>query len=106
MAIIGLTTALVVSNATWLYMLIDAGVSYSYLEDSWRHARGTALQALALLPAVADKASSRETILAAATIDHEGETFDKEGFTWIGDLGLKFDGAGVLVEARPAVEPF
>jgi len=103
---LALGAALVVTNAAWLYAFIDAGVSYSYLADSYRHAKATATQALALLPVVAKSGVSRASVLAVAKQDRQAdEVFEKDGMTWIGDIGLRFDSAGTLVEARPATDP-
>ena len=105
-AIVILATALAVTNAYWLYYFVDAGVSYSYLEDSYRTARGTAVQALALLPIAArSNASQAELINAVAKMDPQSHTFNKDGFTWVGSLGLRFDPDGRLIEARSDVDP-
>ena len=106
LALIGLSAALVITNAAWLYVLVDAGVSYSYLEDSYRHARNTAIQAVALLPVVAQPGAAKEHVVAAAMRGQAAsDVFEKDGLIWIGGLGLKFNSEGVLVDARPAVDP-
>jgi hypothetical protein len=33
------------------------------------------------------------------------EPFEKDGFVWVGSLGLKFDESGRVVEAVPAWQP-
>jgi hypothetical protein len=107
-AIIVLSTALVTTNAAWLYALLDAAVSYSYLADSYQRAKDTAKQAVALLPVVAKPGASKESIIAAAMRGHsssESDVFEQGGMTWIGELGLRFDAAGVLIDARPATDP-
>jgi hypothetical protein len=105
-ALIGMSAALLITNAAWLYAFVDAAVSYTYLEDSYRRAKGTAGQALSLLPVVARPDASKETVLAEALRGYEGkDVFEKDGMTWIGELGLRFDSAGVLVDARPATDP-
>jgi hypothetical protein len=105
-AIVVLASALLVSNLYWLYYFIDAGVSYGYLADSHRVARDTARQALALLPVAATPDINREELIAAASkLDPQFEPFEKEGFAWVGAVGLRFDEDGRLVEARPSVEP-
>lgn len=105
--IISLSAALILSNAFWLHRILDVGVSFTYTEDSLRHARSTAVQALGLLPEVSRPGASRASIVAAALRSRPGvETFEKDGFLWIDDIGLKFDSDGRLVEARPAVDPF
>jgi hypothetical protein len=103
---LALSAALVVTNAAWLYAFIDAGVSYSYLADSYDHAKATATQAIALLPVVAKPGVSRTSVLAVARQGRQADdVFEKDGMTWIGDIGLRFDSAGTLVEARPAADP-
>ena len=104
-AIMGLIAALLGSNAAWLYASLNAGVSYTYLEDSYRTARQTALQAVSLLPEVARPQATRESIIAAALRGQKGEPFDKEGYVWVGELGLQFDSSGALINASPASDP-
>lgn len=107
MTIVGLSILLVTSNLYWAYRLLDAGVSYTYLQSSYDDARGTALQALALLPEVARPDATPQKLIAAANrIQPNAEAFEKEGFVWVGEIGLRFDSSGKLVEARPATEPF
>jgi hypothetical protein len=102
-----LTVALVATNAAWLYKTVDSGVSYSYLSDSYHGARSTAQQALAILPvATRVNASQSDVIAAAAKASGDSSPFDKDGYTWVGYLGLKFDANGRLIEAKPNVEPF
>lgn len=105
LAIAGLGVALAVSNAAWLYAWVNAAVGHSYLEDSYTSARGTAKQALALLPEVARPGATKESVIAAASRGVESGRFEKDGFTWLGDIGLKFDDTGVLIDARPSVDP-
>lgn len=106
-AIAVLSVLLVLSNAYWLFSLFDAGVSYMYLQDSHRNARATALQSLALLPEVARPGATRNGIIEAAVRASSGsEPFEKDGYVWVGDVGLQFDPSGALVGARAAVEPF
>jgi hypothetical protein len=79
LAIVGLSVALVVSSTVWLHEWLDAAVSYSYLEDSYRHARGTAMQALALLPEVARAGATKGSVLGAASSGAGTEGFEKVG---------------------------
>jgi hypothetical protein len=98
---------LVVSNVFWAYKLLDAGVSYTYLHNSYEDARGLALQALAILPEVASASVTRQRVIDAAIRARPGsDPFEKEGLVWVGDIGLRFDQDGKFVEARPAVDPF
>jgi hypothetical protein len=106
-AIIGLSSVLVLSNLYWIYTLLDAGVSYTYLEDSYRHAQSTAEQALALLPEVARSTATRQSIIDAAVRARPGvQPFEKDGYLWIDELGLQFDASGRLTDVRTSIDPF
>jgi len=74
---LALSAALVVTNAAWLYAFIDAGVSYSYLADSYHHAKATATQAIALLPVVAKPGVSRASVLAVAKLGRQVMKFSR-----------------------------
>jgi hypothetical protein len=102
-----LAVALAATNAFWLYKTVDSGVSHSHLSDSYQDARSAALQALAILPVVARLESSKSDVVAAAA-KASGDTapFEKDGYTWVGSMGLKFDASGRLVEAKPNAVPF
>jgi hypothetical protein len=104
--IISLSVLLVGSNIFWAYSSLDFGLSYTYLEMSYDDARRTALQALALLPEAARPGVTREVLVAVASrIQPNSEPFEKEGFVWVGNIGLRFDSAGRLLEAQgnPAI---
>ncbi len=108
-AIAGLSTLLVASNVFWAYVVLDGGVSYTYLKTSYDTARTTAIQAIAVSAEVARENATRQSVIDAAAHAQGApgaEPFEKEGFVWVGDIGLRFDDAGKFVEARPAVEPF
>ena len=102
---VSLATALVVSNGLWAYLLLSSAVSYTYLESSYGDARRTAVQALALLPVAARKEATKDSIVAVAGKGLDEQPFEKDGFVWIGGIGLKFDDAGQLVEAKASVDP-
>ena len=106
-AIAVLSALLVGSNLVWAYVVLDGGVSYTYLQSSYDIARSTALQAIAVSAEVArDTATKQSVIDAAARFQPGVDPFEKEGFVWVGDIGLRFDDTGKFVEAKPAVEPF
>jgi hypothetical protein len=50
---------------------------------------------------VAEPGATREPVLEAAG----SEPFEKDGFVWVGHLGLRFDDDGRPLEAVPSVEP-
>ncbi len=110
-AIVLLSAFLVGSNLFWaytvLYTVLDGGVSYTYLQDSYQEARGTALQAIAVISEVSRDTATRQSVVDAAIRAQPGaEPFEKEGFIWVGNIGLRFDDSGTLVEVKPAVDPF
>ena len=102
-----LVLALVGSNAWWAYQVLDAGVTATYRDAALDDHQEALAQALAILPIVADPEATPEEVLAAAKgLSRTSVSFEKEGFLWIGGLGLKFSPGGRLVEAVPSWSPF
>ncbi|HEU5322112.1 MAG TPA: hypothetical protein VFX28_15015 [Methylomirabilota bacterium] len=105
-AIVVLVLALAGSNLWWLYALVDAGVTRTYMEAAFEEHRQALDQTLALLPVVARKSVSRADVISAARLPGlEIAPFEKDGFVWVGRIGLKFDETGRLVEASRAWSP-
>ena len=105
--IVILLLALLGSNAYWLYGAIDSGISYSYMNDSFESERGAADQLIAIYPVVIQANSTRDEIVEAARSASrfpDLEAFEKEGFVWVGDIGLKFSEEGRLLEVRRSWE--
>ena len=102
--IVALAALLVGSNAWWAYRLFDVAISFTHLEDSYRADHAALRQALAVIHASAVPGATRESILASATKSAAGpvRVFEKEGFLWVGDLGLRFSEGGQLLEASPS----
>lgn len=95
-----LTIVLVVTNAWWAYRLLDAGVSYTYQGASLEENQQALFQALAIIKALGTNNASREQIVQAAQAAWPStEPFEKDGYLWVGRLGLRFNQAGHLVEA-------
>jgi hypothetical protein len=95
-----LAVALVVTNAWWAYRLLDAGVSYTYQGASLEENQQALSQALGIIKVLATNNASREQIvLAAQAAWPSTEPFEKDGYLWVGRLGLRFNQAGHLVEA-------
>ena len=98
--IVLLTVALIASNALWAYRLLDAGVSHMYQGVSLEENQQALSQALAIIKVMASQGASRaESVAAAQKAWPSGEPFEKEGYLWVGRLGLRFNKAGELVEA-------
>jgi hypothetical protein len=99
-AIAALALALVASNAWWAYRLLDAGISLTYSRASQEATSELLSQILAVLPIVAKPGASRSEVLAAARIPNDPTgPFQKEGFVWVGQLGLQFNEQGRFVKA-------
>ena len=47
--ILALVALVVVSNVWWAYSVVDAGISYTYLQDSYSHSQEALSQALAII---------------------------------------------------------
>ena len=104
-AICSLVVLLVGSNLFWAYRLLDAGVSYTYLHSSLEDSREVADRALAVLKETSRETATRESIIAAAVAGQPGtEPFEKDGFVWVGNLGLRFNDDGKLIETSPPAE--
>ena len=99
--IILLGILLIATNAFWYYTSIDAGVTLSYNEHQIHELEETRKQLMALLPEVSIHVS-RQDIIEAASKHTDQQVFEKDGCTWVGWLGLKFDQNQRLVSVSPA----
>ncbi|WP_133155178.1 hypothetical protein [Kinneretia aquatilis] len=96
--VLALIAALIGSNAWWAYQAIDAGITRSYAEISAAETRQALAQTRALVRTMAKGSYTRQALIEAARQPvPESEPFEKEGFVWIGQLGLKFDAAGTFL---------
>jgi hypothetical protein len=106
LTIVLLSIALVASNVWWACRLLDAGVTQTYLGVSLDDNKEALNQTLSLLPIVANPNASRaKIILAAQAPIKNSESYEKDGFVWIGKIGLKFNERGRLVEVSRAWSP-
>jgi len=92
--------SLVGSNAWWLYNTLDFGVTHTYAMQVYDEQEQALSQALSLLPVAVRPNATRDAVIAAARRGRDEFVFDKDGFTWVGRLGLRFDADGRLLEAR------
>ena len=105
--ILVLALALVASNSWWAFQSLDFGVSFTYLEDSYRLHRKALTTAIAVLPVAAQATATPETVVEAAVAAAGGsEPFEKEGYVWVGNLGLQFGPEGRLASVKPAWDPY
>ncbi|PPE73906.1 hypothetical protein C3942_10930 [Solimonas fluminis] len=94
------------SNAWWAARLLDAGISYAYRGDSLQQTTEALRQSLAIIRAAVPPEATRESVLAAAAAAAPGaHPFEKEGYVWVGSLGLRFAENGRLAQAVPAWSP-
>ena len=106
LAIAGLVLALVASNGWWAYHTLDRGITVTYLGVALDDNKTALAQTLAILPVVARGEASRDAVIAVATTTEASfEPFEKDGFVWVGRIGLKFDERGRFVEATRGWDP-
>jgi hypothetical protein len=101
-AIVLLAVALIASNALWAYKVFDILVTLDYRNRECNGQNFALKQTLKLLPIVASQRLSRAEIIAAAREPDDqkwGGPFEKDGYVWVGSVGLKFDTNGKLIEA-------
>ena len=104
--IIALIVVIIASNVWWAYQLLDAGITLTYTRVSFEDNREALSQTLALLPVVAQPGVTREKIISEARLPgNTFEPFEKDGFVWVGKIGLKFNDRGQLIEASRAWDP-
>jgi hypothetical protein len=100
--ITALVIALVTTNAFWAYSLLDLSVTLTYQGVSLEENEQALSQALAIIKASANPNATRSQIVRAAQKDWpSSDFFEKEGYFWVGRLGLRFDERGRLVDAVP-----
>ena len=100
-----LIAALLGSNAWWAYRAVDAGITRSYASITEAETRQALAQTTALVRAMATGSYSRQALIEAARGPMpKSEPFEKDGFVWIGQIGLKFDAAGTLLNLEAGSE--
>lgn len=102
-----LTAGLVGSNAWWAYHALDSGVSAMYADVVLQENHRALAQMLAIIPVAASPDSTPAQVLSAAQRAAPGsQPLEKDGFTWVGGIGLRFSETGRVVEAVPGWSPF
>jgi len=103
--IISLVLALLGTNALWLYAAIDAGVTATYRETTHRQNKEALDQALAIFPVINNITYTKEEVIKAAKHPYyKSELFEKDGYLWVGNIGLSFSETGRLYEVKRAWE--
>lgn len=104
--IVVLVALLLGTNLFWLYTVMDGAVASAHQRQAYEDARSTAHQTLAVLTEVAGGTATRQGVIDAAVRAHPGtEPFEKDGFVWVGSVGLRFTEDGRLAEVVPSVDP-
>ncbi len=103
--IIILVLTLALSNLWWAYKLLDAGISATYMTENLKGHKEVLSQTMAILRVVARSNSTQTDILKAAP-QHGSlvDSFKKDGFTRISQIGLSLNHEGRLIEVKPAFE--
>jgi hypothetical protein len=105
--IAALSVALAATNLWWLYHAVDSAAAAADRETQCHNEHQALAQALAVLP-VAARADSTptEVVAAAAKAASRTDSFQKDGYTWVGELGFRFSDGGRLSAVEPAWQPF
>jgi hypothetical protein len=99
MVVIGFLLALLVgTNLWWSSRVLDGGFSYTYLKPSYDTQAELLRQTTAILNVAAKLNGSMAKVLAAAQSAAPGVAMhEKLGYTWVGQLGLKFNEQGRVI---------
>ncbi len=99
-AIGALLASLLLSNGWWAYRLLDAGITQTYMRASFDTTHEQLTQTLAVLQVVGKPNATRTTIIEAARLPNDTvEPYEKDGYVWVGQLGLQFNERGQLIKA-------
>lgn len=86
------------ANAWLAFLVLDAGITQTYMGDSLQRNRTALLQCIAVTNEVLASGAGRETLIAKArSVSGETFTFSNDGHLWVGPLGMHFDEEGRLV---------
>ena len=88
------------SNAFWLYQAIDTGVTLTYRDQRAYELEETSKQLMIIPPRVAKNMIKEEILLVASDYTNQ-EVYEKDGCTWVGWLGFKFDNQKKLKSMSP-----
>lgn len=85
-----------------IYHSIDTAISLSYRDQQVHELEEANQQLMSALPALAHGMSKAEIIAAVKGVRNES-SFEKDGCTWVGSVGLKFSSDEKLVHVSPGV---
>ncbi len=99
LAIGALTIGIIASNVWWATKVLDGGISYTYLKASNDTATEQLNQTMAVLNSLTKENASKQDIVAAARGGASDTTeYEKLGYLWVGQIGLKFNESGRLIK--------
>lgn len=101
LAIVVLIAALIASNLYWFFRMIDHGYHITDMQTTFDNCVTATDQVFSLVPILASGEYSREDIVKAAKGDDpEMFVFEKEGYLWIGRIGIRFSAEGRVEDIR------
>lgn len=100
LTIVLLSIALLASNLWWLYSMIDFGILHTHSMQSCEEKSKALDQMLSIVAVVAEPHYVPESVIAAARVRGDESVFEKEGYTWVDGLGLRFDARGRLAQIK------
>lgn len=90
--------ASIAANVWLAFLVVDAGVTQTYMEDSIQGNRTALLQCIAVTNELLDSGARREVLIAKAkAISGVDSMFSNDGHFWIGSFGMNFDEDGKLI---------
>ena len=96
---------LLASNAWFAYWGANCGVTLSYYDQQHWEDEAALDQTLAMLPVVAASPQDREAVIQAASRSSgQSASFERDGYLWVGRLGLKFGADNRLVKVVNSIE--
>jgi hypothetical protein len=103
--IIALSSLLVFSNGWWIYSTLDQGISLTYLGVSLEDNQTALSQSLFLSKLLGEGRTAKADLVSEMEKKFViTDSFEKEGYVWVGKVGLRFDSRDRFIEARPAWE--
>jgi len=96
--IILLTALLVISNAYWVFVMIDTGITMTYREASFELTEKKSEQAIRLANLNLIGMGADEALALIGTDVYDLEPFEKEGCLYAGQVCLRLDENRVIVK--------
>ena len=106
LGIVLLAVLLLFSNIWWAFQMLDAGITHTYMGASLEDNQTALSQVIDVAKEASQAGSSRDSIVAAAAQSQtRTDPFEKDGYLWVGKIGLKFQKDGRLQDVVRAWSP-